>query len=203
MTSGVQNTFGTGAHTVSETTDPAYTAVISGDCAANGSITLAANDVKACTITNTFKPTQATVTVNNVVVQAGDPGKFNLLIDGVTVLANVGNGGTTGAQSLSGGVAHTIAVTAGTGTSLSDYTTTINCGSGPVIGTSITITPAAGTTTTCTITNLRNGVIEVIANIPTLDARLLAALGFLLAMAGAWAVRRRENEARARKNWRA
>ena len=53
--SGVQNTFGTGAHTVSETTDPAYTAVISGDCAANGSITLAANDVKACTITNTFK----------------------------------------------------------------------------------------------------------------------------------------------------
>ena len=30
--SGVQNTFGAGAHTVSETTDPTYTAVISGAC---------------------------------------------------------------------------------------------------------------------------------------------------------------------------
>ena len=62
MTSGVQNTFSTGSHTVSETTDPTYTAVISGDCAANGAITLAAHDVKACTITNTFNAPKLTVT---------------------------------------------------------------------------------------------------------------------------------------------
>ena len=203
VTSGVQNTFGTGAHTVSETTDPAYTAVISGDCAANGAITLAANDVKACTITNTFNGIQATVTINNVVVQAGDPGKFNLQIDGVTVEANVGNGGTTGAQAVSAGVAHTIGEIAGIGTNLSDYTTTIDCGSGSVIGTSITINPAAGTTITCTITNRRNNVIVVTAEIPTLDSGLLAALGFLLAMAGVWAVQRRESEVKARKTWRA
>src|SRR5687768_18492382 len=54
VTSGVQVTSTTGLHTVSETVDPAYTAVISGDCAADGSITLAANDLKSCTITNTF-----------------------------------------------------------------------------------------------------------------------------------------------------
>ncbi|MBA4180761.1 MAG: hypothetical protein C0506_09255 [Anaerolinea sp.] len=52
VTSGVQNTFNAGAHTVSETGMSGYAATISGDCAANGSITLAPGDVKACTITN-------------------------------------------------------------------------------------------------------------------------------------------------------
>lgn len=55
VTSGVQNTSTIGAHTVSETTDAGYTAVIGGDCAANGTITLVAGDVKACTITNNDK----------------------------------------------------------------------------------------------------------------------------------------------------
>lgn len=52
VTSGVQITGTIGAHTVSETPDSGYTGVISGDCAADGSITLAAGDVKSCTITN-------------------------------------------------------------------------------------------------------------------------------------------------------
>ena len=56
-----QITSSVGAHTVSETPDPDYTAVIGGDCAANGSITLAAGDVKTCTITNTFKAPKLTV----------------------------------------------------------------------------------------------------------------------------------------------
>ena len=53
VTSGVENTFGTGAHTVSETEDVGYAATIGGDCATDGSITLALGDVKSCTITNT------------------------------------------------------------------------------------------------------------------------------------------------------
>ncbi|MCA1576138.1 MAG: hypothetical protein LC794_02085, partial [Acidobacteria bacterium] len=52
VSSGVKNTSTVGAHTVSETTDPGYTATIGGDCAADGSITLAAGDDKSCTITN-------------------------------------------------------------------------------------------------------------------------------------------------------
>lgn len=52
VTSGVANTTTAGLHTVSEPTDPGYTATIGGDCAANGTITLALGDVKTCTITN-------------------------------------------------------------------------------------------------------------------------------------------------------
>src|SRR5205807_2437793 len=73
-----------------------YDTVIGGDCAANGSITLAAGDNKFCTITNSR---HATLTVNKVLNPAGDTGKFNLQIDTVTKSAagGVGNGGTTGA----------------------------------------------------------------------------------------------------------
>jgi hypothetical protein len=42
VTNNQQITPTVGPHTVSETADPNYTAVIGGDCAANGSITLAA-----------------------------------------------------------------------------------------------------------------------------------------------------------------
>jgi hypothetical protein len=56
VTSGVKNTSTVGSHTVSETTDSGYTSTIGGDCAADGSITLAAGDDKSCTITNDDKP---------------------------------------------------------------------------------------------------------------------------------------------------
>lgn len=50
--SGVASTTTIGLHTVSETADSGYTSVIGGNCAANGTITLALGDVKTCTITN-------------------------------------------------------------------------------------------------------------------------------------------------------
>jgi len=56
VVSGVQNTFAAGSYTVRETGQTGYTGVISGDCAADGSITLALGDVKSCTITNTDNP---------------------------------------------------------------------------------------------------------------------------------------------------
>jgi type VI secretion system secreted protein VgrG len=52
VVSGVPNTSTVGAHTVSETANANYTAVIGGDCAADGTITLALGDIKTCTITN-------------------------------------------------------------------------------------------------------------------------------------------------------
>lgn len=52
VTSGVASTTTVGAHTVSETSNSGYAATIGGNCAANGTITLALGDVKTCTITN-------------------------------------------------------------------------------------------------------------------------------------------------------
>ncbi|MGH9910346.1 MAG: hypothetical protein ACRD32_06865, partial [Nitrososphaerales archaeon] len=52
VTNGTVNTVSAGTHTVSETVIPGYTATITGDCAANGSVTLASGESKTCTITN-------------------------------------------------------------------------------------------------------------------------------------------------------
>jgi hypothetical protein len=52
VTSGVASTTTIGLHTVSETSDSGYTSVIGGNCATDGTITLALGDVKTCTITN-------------------------------------------------------------------------------------------------------------------------------------------------------
>ena len=45
-----------GAHTVTETGDPDYTAVFSGACDSNGNVTVAAGGTAECIITNTFVP---------------------------------------------------------------------------------------------------------------------------------------------------
>ncbi|PJE75536.1 hypothetical protein COV04_04505 [Candidatus Uhrbacteria bacterium CG10_big_fil_rev_8_21_14_0_10_48_11] len=52
VTSGVVGTTTVGLHTVSETSTSGYTSVIGGNCATDGTITLALGDVKTCTITN-------------------------------------------------------------------------------------------------------------------------------------------------------
>ncbi|OGH88587.1 MAG: hypothetical protein A3J93_00600 [Candidatus Magasanikbacteria bacterium RIFOXYC2_FULL_42_28] len=52
VSSTVASTTSVGLHTVSETADSGYTSTIGGDCAADGTITLAIGDVKTCTITN-------------------------------------------------------------------------------------------------------------------------------------------------------
>ncbi len=143
VTSGVQNTFSTGSHMVSETTDPAYTAVISGDCAPNGAITLAANDVKACTITNTFIVAQANLTVTKVVDNTGGGTKvvsdFPLFVDTVAV--------TSGVQNTVGTGAHTVSETTDP-----TYTEVIS-GDCAADG---TITLAANDVKACTITNTFN-----------------------------------------------
>ena len=58
VTSGEQNGFAAGTHTVGEGALPVgYEQVsITGDCASDGSITLKPGDVKSCTITNQDLP---------------------------------------------------------------------------------------------------------------------------------------------------
>ena len=156
-----------GAHAVTETFGDGTTAVSSDwivqygdDCDSSGNVTLAAGDVKKCTITNTKKPR---LTVNKVLAPSNDTGKFNLQIDGVTAGTgtNVGDGGTTGAQVVSIG-SHTVGETAGAGTSLSDYDAVISgdCASDG------SITLAAGDSKTCTITNTKRGhiIIDKVTN---------------------------------------
>lgn len=57
-TSGTQNSYATGTRMVSEGSHTGYTSTIGGDCAADGTVVLAAGDVKSCTITNDDIPPQ-------------------------------------------------------------------------------------------------------------------------------------------------
>jgi len=101
---------------------------------------------------------------------SSDSGRFNLLINGSTLASNVGDGGTTGAHDANIG-SNTFSETAGTGTSLTDYVTTIS-GTGCTDngnGTG-TIPMTAGDNKTCTITNSRKPKLTVTKTIvPSTD----------------------------------
>src|SRR4029077_12568386 len=100
----------------------------------------------------TLPPPQLTVT--KLCVPASDPGLFNLLLDG-TLVPN-GNdvlcGGSRGPFETTVGQ-HAVGESAGTGTSLSDYTSTI----GGDCAADGSITLGLGDSATCTITNVRLG----------------------------------------------
>jgi hypothetical protein len=141
-----------GSHNITEsagtgTDGSSYYATFGGACNSSGAVTLAAGETKTCTLTNTRK---AYLTVNKACSPTGDPGKFNLRVDGVTKGTDVACGGTTGTVGVFPGT-HTVSETAGTGTSLSNYTSSI----GGACNTSGAVTLAAGETKTCTITNTR------------------------------------------------
>lgn len=114
------------------------------------------------------------VEVKKVVAPANDPGKFNLKVAGKIHATDVGNGGTTGKVFVGSTQDVSIAEAAGTGTLLTDYTTSIECrdngGRGAVVdsGTStgtnsrgLTIEKEkidAGDDIVCVITNTRKVV---------------------------------------------
>jgi hypothetical protein len=101
-----------------------------------------------CTYTNTLQ--RASITINKSCGPSSDTGKFDLKLDSVTKTADAACGTGTGAIVTTVG-GHTVAEGAGTGTSLSNYTSVI---SGDCAGDG-TITLAAGDAKTCTITNTR------------------------------------------------
>ena len=116
-----------GAYNVSElagagTNLANYSTVIDGACSGAGAITLAAGDVKTCTITNTRQPT---LTVNKVCVPTTDSGLFKLVITPGPTSADKPCGGTTGAVQLSPG-AYNVSELAGAGTNLANYSTVID-----------------------------------------------------------------------------
>ena len=129
-----------------------------------------------CTITNTRETGKLEVVKD--LNPSGDPGQFNLQIDGNTDRrrVNVGDGGTTGEQTLNTGT-HNVGETAGTGTDLADYQKSISCvdtanGNAAVASTSgdsagpLDVSVTSGSDIVCTITNTREtGKLEVVKDL--------------------------------------
>src|SRR5204863_204546 len=128
-------------YTATETSDPGYAASAwGGDCAANGTITLAPGDNKTCTITNDDKAPKLTL-VKTVINNNGGTkqvSNFPLFVNGSPVTSGV-------ATTLSVNVLYTATETSDAG-----YTASAWGGDCAANG---TITLALGDNKTCTITN--------------------------------------------------
>jgi len=147
VTSGVPIYVLSGVHYVSETGVFGYIATISGNCAANGDITLAWKDDKSCTITNDDIAPSITL-VKSVSGGSAAPDDFDVSIDHVIKTSGSSN-------PVSANFAHVIDEEA----TVSDYSFT-----SPITGSSYlgvpcptelegTITLLPGDVVTCTITN--------------------------------------------------
>jgi len=147
-----------GLHHVSETgagdTDLGdYDTVMGGDCNNKGEVTVKAGESATCRITNVRKqpspPPSATLTLRKICVPAADGGSFDLQIDSQTA-EEASCGGRIGPLVLPAGIHH-VGETAGSGTSLTDYTSA----TGGDCAADGSITLKAGDTAVCTITNTR------------------------------------------------
>lgn len=127
---------------------------------------------------------RGTVEVRKTVSPATDPGKFNLQVDDTTQATNVGNGGTTGAVSVAAGT-HGVAEIAGTGTSLTNYTSSWVCVNGQTTtrgtGTAADVNVGPGQNAVCTFTNARKtGTIKVTKEVVNDDGGAAVATDFAL-----------------------
>ena len=110
------------------------------------------------TASSTSTRCTAILELRKVTAPAGDPGVFNLLLNG-QVLASGGNGTTAGPYTVGVGEG-TVSETAGPGTNLADYESTVTCtrnGSPEVsvAGTKVDGAVANGDFVVCTFTNRR------------------------------------------------
>lgn len=97
-----------------------------------------------------------TLTVIKSLSPSDDPGKFNLNIDDVTYKTDAGENDSTGAITVLTG-SHTASESAGTGTVLSDYTSSISCNNDYFgSGNSLNVDVSTGSDVVCTVTNTRN-----------------------------------------------
>lgn len=90
VTSGVATAIASGAYTIGETGVPGYVASFSGDCDANGQISLAPGESKSCTITNNDLPANITL-IKSVINNNGGIAtatQFGLRVDGGLVQNN-------------------------------------------------------------------------------------------------------------------
>jgi hypothetical protein len=150
---------GTGASTISGSPYHVSLATLDGSALGSQDNQMSANVIVApgfIQVTKSLSPTD-------------DPGTFNLQVDSVTRATGVGNGGTTGLVQVLPGQ-HSVGELAATGTSLSNYDSTVACGNDqPAVGTTATVDVDEGETVSCTITNTRQaaptGSLEVVKNL--------------------------------------
>ncbi len=154
----------------------AAVASTSGDSAGPLDVTVTYDADIVCTITNTRETGKLEVVKD--LNPSGDPGKFNLQINGTTDpdATNVGDGGSTGEQPLNTGT-HNVGEIAGTSTDLANYQKSISCvdtanGNAAVASTSgdsagpLDVTVTYGSDIVCTITNTREtGKLEVVKDL--------------------------------------
>jgi hypothetical protein len=125
---------------------------------------LSAGQVVDCTVTNERKPR---VRVTKSLTPTTDVGKFNLQVNGTTKKADAGHGGTTDYMNVAVDSNPTVGETAGTGTSLADYESSIAC-IGDSTASSNDAGPlsvgqlSAGQSADCTITNKRKPEIKIV-----------------------------------------
>ena len=122
---------------------------------ANGQVSVGRNDVVVCTFTNTRQ--QGKIEVVKDLVPSDSSGRFSLLIDGAVYATDVGNGGSTGEQSVDTG-SHSIAETPAAGTNPADYITSVACvdtanGNAPVTVTAGNLNVGYAQDIVCTFTN--------------------------------------------------
>jgi hypothetical protein len=153
---GTQVTLDAGSYNVTESGPAGYAASFSAYCSG----TIANGQTKTCTVTN--NDISPTLRVIKDVAPDTDGGLFNLRIDGATAGtgANVGDGGTTGFVPVNAGN-HTVSETAGTNTTLSDYTTVI----GGDCAANGTVSLALAQNKTCTITNTKKGMAQIVKTV--------------------------------------
>ena len=114
-----------------------------------------------CTISNARQTGK--LEVKKALSPTTDPGLFDLLINNVVEADNVGHNGSTGEETLNTGT-HTVGEAAGTGTSLANYASTIECrsanGTGAVVASGsgagpLNVSVTNGSDIVCVITNTR------------------------------------------------
>ncbi len=159
---GTTVTLDAGSYSVDESGGPSgYAKTIGQNC--SGTIALGAQ--VTCVITN--DDIAPTITVNKTIDPSSDNGKFDLSIIGPTssTTTNQGDNGTTGSKSVTNGT-YTVSetATAGSGTDLSNYSSSYSCdngvkGSGTTSG---SFTVGSGENVICAFTNVRLGSVTII-----------------------------------------
>ena len=132
------------------------------------------SDPSDCIVIDTSNGTPSQIEIKKVVSPSNDDGTFNLLLNGVTQVSNVGDGGTTGKVTVDKGT-YTVSESAFSG-SLANYSTSIKCLDSKNkelakidSGTSLSVyvdDSGNGVSVTCTITNTRKtGSIKVVKDV--------------------------------------
>jgi hypothetical protein len=174
----VSETQGTGTSLANYTSSLSCTGVTASLGPTSGTFTMPDADV-SCTFTNTRKT--SSVTIQKSLSPTDDPGRFDLLVNGVVVANDITNGGS-GQATVAVGSNVAVSESGGTGTSLGNYTSSLSCTGVTASGSTSGNFTMPNNAVTCTFTNTRIPPTPIPPTpIPTVGALGLGALALMLA----------------------